>query len=159
MRRQAWLRFDRGPRMSTTLPMFPLNAVLFPGVSMPLTVFEDRYRALVHHLLRVDPEERYFGSVGIREGYEVGEHGAQSVFRIGCRVKMTDVESHADGTFSLVAVGMERISLEHLDVSGAYPVGEVVERPEAESHVPMPIVERAQAAFVAYRAMLSELRD
>ena len=76
----------------TSVPLFPLNAVLFPGVSVPLTVFEDRYRALVHHLLRVDPEERYFGSVGIREGYEVGEHGAQSLFRIGCRVKMTDVE-------------------------------------------------------------------
>ncbi|HEX5861353.1 MAG TPA: LON peptidase substrate-binding domain-containing protein, partial [Nocardioides sp.] len=34
------------------LPMFPLNAVLFPGVSVPLKVFEDRYRAMVHHLLR-----------------------------------------------------------------------------------------------------------
>ena len=95
---------------------------------MPLTVFEDRYRALVHALLRDDPDERYFGSVGIREGYEIGEHGAQSLFRIGCRVKMTDVESHADGTFSLVAVGMERIALEHLDVTGTYPVGQVVDR-------------------------------
>ena len=45
--------------------------------------------------------------------------------------KMTDVEAHADGTFSLVAVGMDRIALEHLDVTGAYPVGRVVERPEA----------------------------
>ena len=74
--------------------MFPLNAVLFPGVSVPLTVFEDRYRALVHHLLRVeDPAERLFGSVGIREGYEVGDHGAQSLFRVGCRVQLTDVEA------------------------------------------------------------------
>ena len=66
--------------MSDTLPMFPLNTVLFPGVSVPLHVFEDRYRALVHHLLRIDdPAERLFGSVAIREGYEVGEHGAQSL--------------------------------------------------------------------------------
>ena len=80
--------------MSDTLPMFPLNSVLFPGMSVPLRVFEDRYRALVHHLLRVDdPTERVFGSVGIREGYEVGEHGAQWLFRIGCRVKMTEVEA------------------------------------------------------------------
>ena len=48
--------------VSDTLPMFPLNTVLFPGVSVPLHVFEDRYRALVHHLLRVeDPTERVFG--------------------------------------------------------------------------------------------------
>jgi len=44
--------------------MFPLNAVLFPGVRVPLKVFEDRYRALVHHLLREpDPTRRQFGSV------------------------------------------------------------------------------------------------
>jgi hypothetical protein len=139
--------------------MFPLNAVLFPGVSVPLTVFEDRYRAMVHHLLRVDPDERYFGSVGIREGYEVGEHGAQSLFRIGCRVKMTDVESHPDGTFSVVAVGMDRIALEHLDVTGAYPVGRVVERPEAPARVDREIVELARATFVAYRAVLADFRD
>src|SRR4051794_12138351 len=139
--------------------MFPLNAVLFPGVSVPLTVFEDRYRALVHHLLREDPDDRYFGSVGIREGYEVGEHGAQSLFRVGCRAKMTDVVAHEDGSFSLVAVGMERISLEHLDVTGTYPVGHVEERPEAASRVPAEVVERAQATFVAYRAMLAEFRE
>jgi len=145
--------------VATTLPMFPLNAVLFPGVSVPLRVFEDRYRALVHHLLRADPEERYFGSVGIREGYEVGEHGSQSLFRVGCRVKMTEVESHADGTFSLVAVAMERIELERLDVSGDYPVGHVVARPENPSHVAPELVERALVAFDAYRTELLAYRD
>jgi len=75
--------------VADTLPMFPLNAVLFPGLNVPLRVFEDRYRALVHHLLRVeDPAERVFGSVGIREGYEVGEHGAQSLYRVGCRLQV-----------------------------------------------------------------------
>jgi uncharacterized protein len=145
--------------VATTLPMFPLNAVLFPGVSVPLTVFEDRYRALVHHLLRAEPDERYFGSVGIREGYEVGEHGAQSLFRIGCRVKMTDVEARPDGTFSLVAVGMDRISLEHLDVTGPYPVGQVVERPESRGQVDPDVVELARATFLAYRTLLAEFRD
>ena len=80
--------------MSDTLPMFPLGIVLFPGVIVPLRVFEDRYRALVHHLIREpDPAHRLFGSVGIREGYEVGDHGAQSLFRVGCRLQLTDVES------------------------------------------------------------------
>ena len=76
------------------------------------------------------PTERVFGSVGIREGYEVGDHGAQSLFRVGCRVQMTEVEAHADGTFDIVAVGLERIELERLDTTGAYPVGHVVDRPE-----------------------------
>jgi Lon protease-like protein len=145
-------------RMSDTLPMFPLNAVLFPGMSVPLRVFEDRYRALVHHLLRVeDPTERVFGSVGIREGYEVGEHGAQWLFKIGCRVKMTEVQALADGTFELVAVGLDRIELERLDTSGAYPVGQVT--PLAEHDVPVPdVVElAARATYDAYRDALVEI--
>jgi Lon protease-like protein len=146
--------------VSDTLPMFPLNAVLFPGVSVPLKVFEDRYRALVHHLLRVpDPTERVFGSVGIREGYEVGEHGSQSLFRVGCRVKLTEVEAHPDGTFDIVAVGMDRIELERLDTTGTFPVGHVVARPEQEGAVPDEIVERARATFAAYRVALGSIRS
>ena len=145
--------------MSTSLPMFPLNAVIFPGVSVPLSVFEDRYRALVHHLLRVeDPAQRVFGSVGIREGYEVGEHGSQSLFRVGCRVQLTEVESHADGTFSIVAVGRDRIQLERLDTSGAFPVGEVVDRPETAASVPPALVEQAREVFADYRAALADVR-
>jgi Lon protease-like protein len=139
--------------------MFPLNAVLFPGVSMPLHVFEDRYRALVHHLLRVqDPAERIFGSVAIREGYEVGDHGAQSLYRVGCRVKMTDVEAHPDGTFDLVAVGLDRIELERLDTSELFPMGHVHPRPDATPPVNPEIVERARAVFAAYRVALTEIR-
>jgi Lon protease-like protein len=140
--------------------MFPLNAVLFPGVSVPLTVFEDRYRALVHHLLRVeDPAERLFGSVGIREGYEVGDHGAQSLFRVGCRVQLTDVEPRPDGTFAIVAVGLERIELERLDTTGTFPVGHVVELPEAPAVVAPEIVERARATFAAYRMAITDIRS
>jgi Lon protease-like protein len=145
--------------VSTSLPMFPLNAVIFPGVSVPLNVFEDRYRALVHHLLRVaDPARRVFGSVGIREGYEVGDHGAQSLFRVGCRVQLTEVQPRADGTFSIVAVGLERIQLERLDTTGAFPVGHVLDRPEQAGSVPPDLLDHAREIFTAYRAALAEIR-
>ena len=62
--------------MQRQLPVFPLNTVVFPGVTLPLHVFEDRYRALVHHLLTIaEKPDRVFGIVAIREGYEVGKHG------------------------------------------------------------------------------------
>ena len=139
--------------------MFPLNAVLFPGVSVPLRVFEDRYRALVHHLLRVeDPTERVFGTVGIREGYEVGDHGAQSLYRVGCKVLLTEVESQADGTFDIVAVGLDRIELERLDSTGTFPVGHVRDRPEVATRVDEQVLESARATFSAYRAALAEIR-
>ena len=139
--------------------MFPLGTVLFPGVSVPLHVFEDRYRALVHHLLRVpDPVDRVFGSVAIREGYEVGDHGNQSLYRVGCRIRMTEVESHADGTFDLVGVGLERIALDRLDTSGPFPLGHVTARPDATPPAQEDVVERARVMFTAYRSALAQVR-
>lgn len=144
--------------MSDTLPMFPLNAVIYPGVSVPLTVFEDRYRALVHHLLRVeDPTQRVFGTVAIREGYEVGQHGSQSLFRVGCRVQLTEVESHEDGTFDIVAVGLGRLELERLDTGGPFPVGHVAQRPEVDAAVAESLLDRSRATFTAYRAALTQI--
>ncbi len=140
--------------------MFPLNSVLFPGLSVPLRVFEDRYRALVHHLLRIeDPTERLFGSVAIREGYEVGDHGAQSLFRVGCKALLTDIEPHPDGTFDVVAVGLERIQLDQLDRGDLFPIGHVTSRPEETPAVDEEILERARATFTAYRQALSEIRS
>jgi uncharacterized protein len=142
-----------------TLPMFPLNSVLFPGLSVPLRVFEDRYRALVHHLLRVeDPAARVFGSVAIREGYEVGDHGAQSLFRIGCKAQLTEIEAHPDGTFEVVAVGLERIQLDRLETGDTFPVGHVTELPEEAPVVAEDVLERARATFTAYRVALAEIR-
>ena len=145
--------------MTATLPMFPLNSVLFPGLSVPLRVFEDRYRALVHHLLRIeDPTDRVFGSVAIREGYEVGDHGAQSLFRVGCKARLTEVEANPDGTFDVVAVGIERIQLDRLDTSDLFPMGHVTDLPELPQVVDEDVLERARATFTAYRVALSEIR-
>ncbi|NLU67600.1 LON peptidase substrate-binding domain-containing protein [Streptomyces sp. HNM0574] len=58
--------------MTTALPLFPLNSVLFPGLVLPLNIFEQRYRALMRDLLEI-PEDtpRRFGVVAIRDGHEV----------------------------------------------------------------------------------------
>jgi Lon protease-like protein len=140
--------------------MFPLNTVLFPGMTMPLHVFEDRYRALVHHLLTI-PEraDRVFGVVAIREGYEVGAHGAQSVHRVGCVAQMTSVAPSEDGTFDIDVVGRERFRLEAMDTSGEFLVG-AVERlavPPAVS-AGSEDVARTLELFDEYRRRLSELR-
>lgn len=138
--------------------MFPLNTVLFPGVSVPLRVFEDRYRALVHELLRIeDPAERLFGSVAIREGYEVGERGGQSLHRIGCVLQLTDVEAHPDGTFDIIAVGRGRLRLDSLDASGPYLNGTVDLLPDQVEKVDPVIAERAMLTFEHYRERLSEI--
>jgi uncharacterized protein len=96
--------------------------------------------------------------VGIREGYEVGEHGAQSLFRVGGRLQLTDVEAHEDGTFDIVAVGRDRIRLDRLDTTGPFPAGEVETMPQADSEVAPAVVEQALALFTAYRAAVTPYR-
>jgi Lon protease-like protein len=139
--------------------MFPLNTVVFPGMSVPLHVFEDRYRSLVHHLMQVDdPADRVFGTVAIREGYELGDHGAQSVYRVGCVLQLTDVERRPDGTLDVLAVSRDRLKLDRMERGGDFPTGvaEVVVEPRVE--VPAQVMDRARATFTAYRAAIAELQ-
>ena len=147
--------------MREQLPIFPLNTVMFPGVSVPLHVFEDRYRALVHHLLSIsDKSMRLFGIVAIREGYEVGQHGVQSVHRVGCVVQMTSVEPYEDGRFDIEVVGRQRLRLDGLDTSREYLVGDVEVLPEKTKQEPAALEQavRAMDTFEEYRRQLSELR-
>ncbi|HXH78074.1 LON peptidase substrate-binding domain-containing protein [Nocardioides sp.] len=145
--------------MTDTLPMFPLNTVLFPGVTLPLHVFEDRYRALVQHLLSIpNPADRVFGSVAIREGYEVGDHGAQSLYRVGVRMQLNEVESNEDGTFEIVATARDRIVLGGLETTGGFANGAVTDSPDEPDEGTAALHDRARATFTAYRAALSEMQ-
>jgi Lon protease-like protein len=143
------------------LPIFPLNTVVFPGVTVPLHVFEERYRALVHHLLKIpEKPQRLFGIVAIREGYEVGSHGAQSVHRVGCVVQMTSVEPYQDGRFDIEVVGRRRLRLDSLDSSGPFLRGEAESVSEPVDSSPGTAHEAARTVetFEEYRTRLSELR-
>ncbi|MDP6513158.1 MAG: LON peptidase substrate-binding domain-containing protein, partial [SAR202 cluster bacterium] len=57
------------PSAERILPLFPLNSVLFPGASIPLQIFEDRYKQMLRDCLDADSR---FGVVLIKSGREVG---------------------------------------------------------------------------------------
>jgi Lon protease-like protein len=138
------------------LPLFPLGTVLFPGLVLPLHVFEERYRELVRDLLELPEDERRFGVVALRTGREVGELGAQSLYDIGCIAQLRGVEAHPDGRFDLVTTGTARFRLASVDPQAAgYLVGEVellADEPGAEAR----LLDRAvRAAFADYLSALS----
>lgn len=142
-----------------SVPMFPLGSVVFPGMSVPLHVFEDRYLSLVSHLLgEAEPAERVFGTVAIREGYEVGDHGAQSVYRIGCLMQLTEAEERADGSYDIVAVARDRLLLDHMEIGGDHPRGVASILPESDTGVDEEVLNRARATFTAFRAALADLQ-
>jgi Lon protease-like protein len=117
--------------VSAGLPLFPLGSVLFPGLVLPLNVFEERYRALVRDLL-AEPEDRRreFGVVAIRRGWEVEHHagGAESVslHEVGCTAEIREAKERADGRYDLVTVGRRRFRLERVTTGATpYPTAEV----------------------------------
>jgi Lon protease-like protein len=93
---------------SARLPLFPLGLVLFPGVSVPLHLFEPRYRQL---LLDIRETDRRFGIVcgiaGVSER-ELPEG------RVGCVAEVTDIEMLPDGRANIVVAGRERFALERM---------------------------------------------
>jgi Lon protease-like protein len=102
------------------LPMFPLNAVLFPGVAVPLHVFEPRYRALTRDCLDTD---RRFGVVLIERGSEVG--GGDVRFPVGTCARIMEASELPDGRWVLMVLGGERLRVARWLSDDPYPQAEV----------------------------------
>lgn len=108
------------------LPLFPLGMVLFPGLLLPLHVFEERYRQLISELVELPEAERRFGVVAIREGREVGEDaigGLAALHEIGCTARLRRVHQHPDGRYEIVTSGSERFRLTGLSHDRPYLTG------------------------------------
>jgi len=137
-----------------TLPLFPLNTVLFPGMPLPLHIFEDRYKLMIGTCLVTD---RTFGVSLIREGQEVG--GSADPFAIGTLARIVDVERIPDGRMNLVAVGVRRYRL--LDVVEQQPflVGRVQTLSDVEEDVEPGLAGAVSEQFRAYIRDLAEGDD
>jgi uncharacterized protein len=115
--------------MTRMLPLFPLGSVLYPGLLLPLHVFEERYRQLVHDVM-AEPEPRSFGVIAIREGRAEGADGVSALYDIGCTATVRQVFEQEDGRFYLITVGTQRFRLGELDRSAPYLRGAVDLLPE-----------------------------
>jgi len=146
--------------MGEMLPLFPLGTVLYPGMLLPLRIFEERYRQLIRDLLD-GPEPRRFGVIAIRKGRETGidgVNGLRSLYEIGCTATLRRVERHDDGRYDIVTVGTQRFRLRGLDETRPYLQGEV-EMLAGEAIDPAaaePAVRVVQAAFREYLDALTE---
>jgi uncharacterized protein len=143
--------------MTTTLPLFPLGSVLYPGLVLPLHIFEDRYRRLVADLLD-RPEPREFGVIAIQHGRETGIDAVSALFETGCAAVLRQVDAHEDGRFDLITVGTRRFTLVALGDQAPYFRGEV-------EFLPDDVGEAAEAALVvsavrqSFRSYLDLLAD
>lgn len=109
----------------TTLPMFPLGVVHFPGVVLPLQIFEPRYRQLTRDCLAGDGR---FGVVLIERGSEVG--GGDTRFDVGTVTTIADAAVDDRGLIVLQTVGTGRIQVSSWLPDDPYPQAEVIELAE-----------------------------
>jgi len=135
------------------LPLFPLGTVLYPGVVLPLHIFEERYRRLVRDLLDQPEGPRRFGVVAIKQGREVGRDGVTALHEIGCTAELRRVEAYDDGRFDIIAVGVSRFRVVQVDASQPM-VGEVELLPDVSTDEAITLSGRAVRMFGSYRKAL-----
>ncbi|MGE0814898.1 MAG: LON peptidase substrate-binding domain-containing protein [Vicinamibacterales bacterium] len=92
------------------LPLFPLpNVVLFPGVFLPLHIFEGRYKQMVTRAIEGD---RIIGMTLLVPGHEEQYEGRPPVYPVGCAGLITHVERLNDGRFNLILRGLEKFRID-----------------------------------------------
>jgi uncharacterized protein len=127
------------------LPLFPLNTVLFPGMPLPLHIFEERYKLMIGTCLVTD---RSFGVALIRSGQEVGEPAEP--FEVGTVARIVDVERLPDGRMNLMAVGVQRYRLLRLLEQRPFLVGLVQPMPASAELVDADLAAEVAERFGAY---------
>ncbi|MEU5980524.1 LON peptidase substrate-binding domain-containing protein [Streptomyces sp. NPDC047315] len=164
------------------LPLFPLNSVLFPGLVLPLNVFEERYRALMRELLKTDESEpRRFAVVAIRDGHEVaptspgmpdptalpergptagfGAEPLEAFHTMGCIADAATIRERADGGFEVLATGTVRVRIHSVDATGPFLTAEVEEVPDVIGEGAGTLAEGVLRAFRTYQKRLAGARE
>lgn len=138
---------------TTTLPIFPLSLVLFPGMSLPLYIFEERYKRMISLCLR---EARDFGVV--LAGAPTGVPGRCLTYSIGTTAHIAGATRFPDGCMNLITSGQRRFRIHALDWDLEYCVASVewMVDPASDSEA---LRCRAEGRWNAFRAHIANLTN
>jgi uncharacterized protein len=139
--------------VAETLPLFPLGTVLMPGATLPLHIFEPRYRQLTIDVVTGSVPDNEFGVIAVREGWTPDRDGIAGLHRVGCSARLRDVRKLPDGRFDIVTRGQRRFRLLELDAQAKpYLVGTVMWLPDMceEAVAPPRLRSLATAARAAH---------
>ncbi len=136
----------------TTLPLFPLNLVLFPGMDLPLHIFEERYRNMIGECLEQDAP---FGVVLIKEGTEVGAPADPE--RIGTSTRILRSELLDQGRMNIMTKGQQRFEIEEIVQRVPHVIGRVRFLVELEGEGCADLVPQINDEYVALVRNLTAL--
>jgi Lon protease-like protein len=107
------------------IPVFPLHTVLFPGSSLRLRIFEERYQEMLRFCLETDQP---FGVVLIRQGLEVGTDLVRT-YSIGCTARIDESVPLGHGWSIIKVTGEERFRILDVPNQASFPTAQVEMRP------------------------------
>jgi Lon protease-like protein len=138
------------------IPLFPLHAVLCPGIALPLHIFEPRYQLMTERCIATSSP---FGIVLILDGRDVGA-GSVSIASVGTLAEIRESNRYPDGRYDLLVVGSGRFTIESVDAQQEpYLVAEVtpIEDEEGDSARASELADRTMRRFVAYLQLLQPM--
>ncbi|MFC4856216.1 LON peptidase substrate-binding domain-containing protein [Actinophytocola glycyrrhizae] len=125
------------PTSPTPLPLFPLQTVLLPGSTLPLHIFEPRYRQLTVDLMTGTLPEKRFGVIALAPSADVEVTCLEQLKTIGCAAILRQASRLPDGRFDIVTLGERRFRLLSVDSEAApYLMGTVEWLPDAPTTIP-----------------------
>lgn len=137
------------------LRLFPLNTVLFPGMKLPLHVFEERYKLMIRESLE---EDAPFGVVLIKSGEEVG--GTAVPHDVGTTARILQVEYLEDGRMNIFTQGERRFRVVSINTTQPYLRAEVAElEPEPAGDAAYAAMPRARHMFDDYLKTYFSIAD
>ena len=138
-------------QQATNLPLFPLNVVLFPGNILPLHIFEERYRSMIHECLQEDSE---FGIILAKGGRIIDDS-----YSIGTAVKIIDSDIMEDGRMNIMTVGQYRFQVQEITCQTPYLealVDPISTSPPIDLTRLQAIISRASELCETYENLLAE---
>lgn len=144
--------------MTMDMPLFPLkNVVLFPGMVLPLHIFELRYREMIN---RCVAERIPFGVLLIDEGQEVRTEAQPEArpFLVGTAARIMRVDRLDDGCMNITAVGTQRFRVLELNHTHSYLSGKVSQFPvlNASTRLATDLAQRVRPQVLDYVELLSK---
>ena len=136
-----------------TLPLFPLNTVLFPGASLPLQIFEERYKRLLQDCL--DSDQR-FGIVLIKSGDEVGQPAIPHP--VGTVAHITQVNEMRGDRFLIAVTGERRFKINTITRHRPYITADVSILPDVDSEEARPESESILRQLNEYLSLITGLQ-
>ena len=134
------------------LPLFPLNVVLFPGMRLPLHIFEERYKAMIGDCLE---REEPFGIVLIKEGPEVG--GPAEPFRVGTSARIINANHLEEGRMNILTRGDRRFQVVEITQQVPHMVGQVRYLEEEEGQDPSEVAAQVGEGYEVFMRGLAAL--